>query len=227
MVAACRPRLDALTTGLEAIQRDIGVGDEVGEDAERVGTTANAGGDRIGQPAIAIQELGPRLGADHPLKLTDQQREGVRAGDTANQVVSVVDGGDPVAHRVVHRVLQGLRPRLDRDHLSTQQPHPGDVEGLPLGVDLAHVDGAVEPEQSGGGGSRDPVLTGAGLRNHPRLTHPAGQQCLAEHIVDLVRACVVQILSLQHDDRRLSSSGLAAACSLNRFASVIGLGRPV
>ena len=34
-----------------------------------------------------------------------------------------------------------------RDDLGAEQPHPGHVERLPLGVDLAHVDHALEAEQ--------------------------------------------------------------------------------
>ena len=40
-------------------------------------------------------------------------------------------------------------------------------------------------EVAGGGGGH-PVLAGAGLRDHPGLAHPLGEQHLAEHVVDLV-----------------------------------------
>src|SRR5256884_8041841 len=51
---------------------------------------------------------------------------------------------------------------------------------------LAHVDGAVQAEQRAGGRGSHAVLAGPGLRDHPRLAHPLGQQHLAEHVVDLV-----------------------------------------
>ena len=41
------------------------------------------------------------------------------------------------------------------------------------------------------------MLAGSGLRDHPRLAHPPGQQHLAEHVVDLVRPGVGQILPLE------------------------------
>ena len=41
------------------------------------------------------------------------------------------------------------------------------------------------------------VLAGAGLGDHPLLAHALGQQGLAEHVVDLVRAGVVQVLPLE------------------------------
>ena len=210
--------VDPVAAGLEPVQRDPGVGDEVGEDAERVRAAAHAGRHRVRQPAVPVQHLRPGLGADHPLELADQHRERVRAGDRADQVVGVVDPGDPVAHRVVHRVLERLGAGLDGDHLGAEQPHPGHVERLPLGVDLAHVDRALEAEQGGRRRRGHPVLAGAGLGDHPGLAHPAGQQGLAEHVVDLVRAGVVEVLALEHDAWR------RPACSAKRRASVIGTG---
>ena len=199
--------LDALAAGLEAVQRHVGVGNEIGEDAQRIGTTANASCHRIGQSAVTIQQLGPGLGADHPLKLAHQHREGMWTGDRADQVMGVVDGSDPIPQRVVHRVFQGLGAGLDSNHLSPEQPHSSDIERLPLGVDLAHVNRAIESEQRRSGRGRNSVLAGAGLGDDTGLSHPAGQQCLAQHIVDLVRAGVVQILALQHDRRKLSGGG--------------------
>ena len=43
------------------------------------------------------------------------------------------------------------------------------------------------------------MLAGAGLGDDARLAHPAGEQDLAEHVVDLVRAGVVELLALEID----------------------------
>src|SRR5690606_1481311 len=51
------------------------------------------------------------------------------------------------------------------------------------------------------------VLAGAGLGDDPGLAHAAGQQRLADGVVHLVRAGVVQVLSLEQDPR---TAGLAA-----------------
>ena len=99
----------------------------------------------------------------------------------------------------------------DRDDLGAEQPHPGDVERLPAGVLLAHVDDALEAEQRRGGGGGDAVLAGAGLGDDPGLAHPLGQQRLAEHVVDLVRAGVVEVLALEQDPRAAGVLGEAAA----------------
>ena len=64
-------------------------------------------------------------------------------------------------------------------------------------VDRTHVDGAVETEQRSRGGGRDAVLTGTGLGDHPLLAHAPGEQRLAEHVVDLVRTGVREVLALE------------------------------
>jgi len=45
------------------------------------------------------------------------------------------------------------------------------------------------------------VLAGAGLGDDPLLAHACGQQGLADGVVDLVRAGVVQVLALEQDLR--------------------------
>jgi hypothetical protein len=110
----------------------------------------------------------------------------MRPGNGAQQVVRGVHVGHPVPQRLVDGVLEGARPGLHRDDLSTEQPHPSDVERLALGVHLSHVDHALQPEQRACGRGGDPMLAGPGLGDHPRFTHPLGEQRLAQHIVDFV-----------------------------------------
>ena len=49
--------VDALAAGLEAVQPHVGVVEEGGEDAHRVGAAADAGDDRVGQPAGEVEHL--------------------------------------------------------------------------------------------------------------------------------------------------------------------------
>ena len=153
----------------------------------------------VGQRAGQLEALLAGLVADAAAEVADHRRERVRAGGRAEAVGRVVDAGDPVADRLVDGVLQGPRARGHRDHLGAEQLHPGDVERLPLGVDLAHVDDAVQAEVRRGGGRGDAVLAGTGLGDHPGLAHPLGEQRLAEHVADLVGAGVVQVLALEQD----------------------------
>ena len=53
------------------------------------------------------------------------------------------------------------------------------------------------PNSAARGGGGDAVLAGAGLGDDALLAHAAGEQRLAEHVVDLVRAGVGEVLALE------------------------------
>ena len=198
--------LRALATGFAADELDRRVGDEGVEDADGVRAAADAGDHGVGQPPRQGQHLLPGLHADDPLKVPHHHGERMRAADRADAVVGVLDRGDPVPERLVHRVLERAAARGDRDDLGAEHPHPGHVQRLPPGVLLPHVDHAVQAEQGAGGRGGHSVLPGTGLGDDPGLAHPPGQQGLAEHVVDLVRAGVRQVLALQQD----AAAGLGA-----------------
>jgi hypothetical protein len=100
----------------------------------------------------------------------------MRAGHGADDVEGVFDVGDPVAHRFVERVLQGLGTGFHRHHGRAQQLHAVDVLGLALDVLAAHVDHAFQAEARADGGGGDAVLAGAGFGDDARLAHALGQQ---------------------------------------------------
>ncbi|GAB3108946.1 hypothetical protein GCM10027055_06610 [Janibacter alkaliphilus] len=72
------------------------------------------------------------------------------------------------------------------------------------------MDLALQPEQRRCGGQRDPVLAGAGLGDELALAHPLRQQALAEAVVDLVAAGVVEVLALEVDLRAAEVLGETA-----------------
>ncbi len=198
----CMPTgLDAVAGGLVADELDRRVADERVEDADGVRATAHTRDDRIGQAPGRRLHLCTRLETHDALEVAHDHRERVRAGRGAETVVRAVCVGDPVAQRLVDRVLQSGRTRFDGDDLGAEQTHPGDVEGLPGGVDRTHVDDALEPEQGTRGRRRDAVLAGAGLGDDARLAHALGEQHLPQHVVDLVRSGVVQVFPLEQDAR--------------------------
>jgi ribosomal protein L32 len=147
------------------------------------------------------------------------------AGDRTDEVVGVRDVGDPVAHRLVHRVLERAGAARHRDDLGAEQAHPGDVERLPAGVLLAHVDGALEAEQRRRGGRRHAVLP-APVSAITRACPSTGEQRLAEHIVDLVGAGVVEVLALEQDRgprrRARRSGGRRSAATADRCSRAAG-----
>ena len=193
MPAAGQP----LPAGLTADQSHGLVRDELVKDPDGVGPAADARQHGIRQPPGSADDLLPRLGSDDPLEVPDHHRERMRAHHRADAVVGAAHRRYPIAEGRVDRVLERPAAGRDRHHLGAEHPHPDHVQRLPLGVFLAHVDDALQAEQRARGRGRYAVLAGARLGNDSRLAHPAGQQRLAEHIVDLVGAGVRKVLALQ------------------------------
>ena len=169
------------------------------EQADGVGAAADAGHQRVGQPALGLQHLGAHLVADHRLEVAHHGRVGVRPRGGADQIIGVAHVGDPVAQRLVHGVLERLRAGRDGVDLGAQQLHAEHVGLLPLHVHRAHVDLARQPEARAHGGRRHAVLAGAGLGDDAGLAHAPGEQDLAQAVVDLVAAGVVQLVALEVD----------------------------
>src|SRR6202167_5928987 len=133
----------------------------------------------------------------------------MRARDGADAVEGIVHIGDPITQRIVHRILQRARAGFYRDHFGTQHFHADDIGLLPLDIDRAHIDHAVEPEPRAQRRGGDAMLAGAGFGDDAPLAHAPRHHDLAEHIVDLVRAGVVELLALEIDFRAAEMFGQA------------------
>ena len=73
--------------------------------------------------------------ADHALEIADQLGIGVRAGGGADDVEGVVDVRDPVAQRLVHRVLERAARRWSTGaHFGAEQLHAEHIGLLPLDI---------------------------------------------------------------------------------------------
>ena len=203
--------VEPIARRFDAIDFDLPVIEEGMKQADGVRAAADAGEERIRQPPFRRLHLRARLLADDALEIAHHRRIGMRARRRADAIERVLDIGDPVAQRLVHRVLQRARAGLHRHHFRAEHVHAEDIRLLPLDIDRAHIDDAFEAEARAGGGRRDAMLAGAGLGDDARLAHAPREQDLAEHIVDLVRAGVVQLLALEIDFRAmLGVGGLAA-----------------
>ena len=169
-------------------------------------------------------DLDAGLKTDDPLKIAHHRRERVRPRRGSEAVVRRIGVGHPVPERLGDRVFQSLRTGFDRDYLGSQQPHPRDVEGLPSGVDRTHVDDAFEVEQRTRGCGGHAVLPSTGLGDYPVLAHLPGQQGLAEHVVDLVRPGVVEVLTLEEQPRPTGMRGQSGGLvERRRTPAVVGL----
>jgi hypothetical protein len=93
--------------------------------------------------------------------------------------------------------FQGLAARFHGHHGGAQQLHAVHVGALALHVLGAHVHHAFQPIARADGGRGHTVLAGAGLGNDARLAHALGQHGLADHVVDLVGAGVVEVFALE------------------------------
>ena len=177
------------------------------EQAYGVRAAADAGDHRVRQPPLGFHDLRAHLVSDNALEVPHHLRIGRGARGGADDVEGVVDIGDPVAKRLVERVLQGARAAFDRPHLGAQQAHAEDVGRLPVDIDGPHIDRAGQVEPRADSRRRHAMLPRSGFRDDPGLAHPPGEKDLAEAIVDLVRTGVVQLVALEVDPRAAQMRG--------------------
>ena len=188
--------------GLYTNQSNIAVFDEGVEDANRVAAAADAGHDDVWEAAGLFEHLPARFPANHRLELADHQWIGMRSQRRSQKVVRVSHVGDPVAHRLVDRILQRLAARIDLANARAEQLHPEDIGRLTTHVFGAHVDMTFQTEERAGARGRDAVLTGTGLGNNASLAHAFGEQRLPKCVVDLVRAGVREVFTFEKDANR-------------------------
>ena len=175
--------------------------------------------ERIRQAAFGLLHLLAGLAADDRLEIAHHHRIGMRAGDGADAIERRADIGHPVAQRFVHRVLERLRAGLDRHHLGAEHVHAEHIRLLPLDVDRAHIDDAFEAEPRAERRGGDAMHAGAGLGDDALLAHAPRQQDLAEHIVHLVRAGVIELFALEIDLGAAAERPEASPqCSVSRSA---------
>src|SRR5262249_10338874 len=149
----------AATAGFDADEGHA-ILDERVEHAGGVAPSANAGDDDIGQPAELIEALAARLPANNALEIANKHREGVRADDTAEDVVRYRDRGHPVAHGLVDGVAKGSAAGANGNNLGAEGFHLEDVEFLAANVFLTHVNLTRQAKESASGGGGHAVLTG-------------------------------------------------------------------
>ena len=149
--------------------------------------------------AVPILQLLLGLFADDLLEITHHGGEGVWSCNGAEQIMRVLDVGDPVAQRLIDGILENTVAQRAFHDFGSEHAHAGHIQSLTAGIDLTHVDTALQTEHGAYGGSGHTMLTRTGFGDDAGLAHALDQQRLSEGIVDLVCAGVVQILALEED----------------------------
>ena len=119
----------------------------------------------------------------------------------AQTVVGVSNSGGPLPHRLGYRVFQCSCSCCHRNDFCAEQTHPVHVQRLPAGIFLSHKYHALHAHQRRGSGSGDAMLSCSCLRDQTGFPHLLRQERLPQHVIDLVRARVVQIFPFQIDLR--------------------------
>ena len=187
--------------GLDADQLDVRIIEESREDAHRVRSAADARHDRARQASGPLEHLCACLTANDRLKFLHHAWIGGRTHDRPDDVMAGSDVGDPVADGFRRGVLERARPAQDWHDLGPHQPHAEHVQLLAAHVLRAHVHDAFQPETGTNRRRRNAVLAGPGFGDDPALAHPPRQEGLADGVVDLVGARVVEVLPLEIDRR--------------------------
>src|SRR5687768_9618219 len=171
------------------------------KDPDCIGSPTDTGNHAGWQSPRGSQHLLACLSSDHGLKLTHHSRIRRRADDRADDVMTVADVRHPVPDSLARGILERARSAGHWNNARTEQVHAMDVERLPANVILTHVDGAFQSEARAHRCSGDAMLTRSGLSDYATLPHSHREQCLPYGVVDLVRACMIQVLALQVDAR--------------------------
>src|SRR5262249_61434538 len=111
----------------------------------------------------------------------------------------VLDRRHPVPKGFVDGVAERAPTRAYGDDIRAQRLHLENVEPLATNIFFAHVDLALQAEECRGGRGGDAMLPGPGLGDDTRLAHPPSEECLADAIVDLVSAGVIEVFTLEED----------------------------
>src|SRR5207253_11257406 len=145
----------------------------------------------------AFQNLLSRFNTDDSLKIADHHRVGVRPEGGPENVISRAHVRYPIAHCFADCLFQRRLSRGHRYDFDAKKLHADDIQGLPFHVDLAHVDHAFTAEPRGDSSGGYPVLSRAGLGDDAPFAHSLGKEDLAKRIIDLVRAGMEQIFTLE------------------------------
>ena len=121
----------------------------------------------------------------------------MRPSHSADDVESIFDISDPIAHRLIERIFKCFGAALYWHNSGAQELHAIYISGLTFNVLRAHVHHTFHAVTCRHGSRRYAVLPRAGLGDDTRLTHAFSQQRLSYGVIHLMRAGMIKILTLQ------------------------------
>ncbi|KAI6756470.1 hypothetical protein HG530_012206 [Fusarium avenaceum] len=191
--------INTIATGLNTQKLNTGVILERVEHANGVAATTYTSNDGIWELSSLLEHLLLGLGTDDGLECSDDGGEGVRSDSRTDDVVGSVKVNDPGTKGFVDSISESLATSLDSNNLGTQQAHTENVEGL----------------------SSDTVLSSTSFSNNTLLSESSSEEKLAQCVVDLVAAGMVQVLTLEPD---VSTTSMLGAVLLDIGKSLARLG---
>ena len=118
------------------------------------------------------------------------------ASHSTDTVECVVNIRYPVTQSIVHGIFQRTTTRGHRDNFSTQQAHTEYIWCLTLNIMRAHIDHTLKAKLCTDRRRCNAVLTSARFSDNALFSHAACQNDLAQHVVNFMRASVVQLVTL-------------------------------
>ena len=147
---------------------------------------------------FSICSLG--LAADDRLEIAHHLRIGMRAGDRADAVEGVLDIGHPVAQRLVHRVLQRARAGLGRERPRRPAASCGRRWASAARCRLRPCRRCIRrPKRAQAVAVATPCWPAPVSAMMRFLPMRRASRIWPMHVVDLVRAGVVQLVALEID----------------------------
>ena len=183
--------------GFDSVQFHILVIEEGREHSHGIAAASHTGNYVVRKTSGHLKHLAACLDSYHGLEIADHHREGMRADNRSDAV--------DLCHRIfqirfesfIDGILERSRTCFDGNDLRTEYFHPRYIRSFLHDVDLPHVDVAFKAHERCCGCKGNAVLACTGFRNDFFLAHSPGKQNLAETVVDLVGACVIQVFSLE------------------------------
>src|SRR5512133_2621179 len=122
--------LNAVPGSFDTDHADGLVYHEGGEQAESIAATTDTCHQVIRQSPFQFEMLFFYFFADDSLEIPNHPGIGVRSCHSTDDITCVRNCGDPVAHCLIHCVLEGGGAGRDGSDRGPQQTHAEDVQGL-------------------------------------------------------------------------------------------------